>query len=148
MNPLVLFHLAATLILVGLIWTIQLVHYPLMSMVGPETFLAYHGAHSTQITLLVGPLMVAEALTALLLALSPPEGVSARACWLGLALVVLIWLSTMFLQVPAHNQLSQGFQVEAHRWLVRSNWVRTLAWTARGALWLYLVAPLFGKRAG
>jgi hypothetical protein len=146
MGFLVLGHLAVTLILVGLIWTIQLVHYPLMSMVGPEAFGSYHSAHSAQTTFLVGPLMVVELLTALFLALSPPEGVSTWVCWVGLCLVGMIWLSTMFLQVPMHNQLSQGFQVEAHFWLVRSNWVRTLAWTARGGLWLYLVAPLFSRR--
>ena len=146
MSLLVLGHLAVTLILVGLIWTIQVVHYPLMSMVGPEAFAAYHSAHSTQITFLVGPLMVAELLSALFLVLSPPAGVSAWACWLGLFLVGVVWLSTVLLQIPAHNQLSQGFQAEVHSWLVRSNWVRTVAWTARGALWLYLVASLFTKR--
>jgi hypothetical protein len=146
MIPLVLLHLAVTLVLVGLIWTIQVVHYPLMSMVGAEAFAAYHSAHSTQITFLVGPLMVAELLSALFLVLSPPTGVSAWACWLGLFLVGVVWVSTALLQVPAHNQLSLGFNAEVHAWLVRSNWVRTLAWTARGGLWLYLVAPLFSKR--
>jgi hypothetical protein len=141
MSLLVLVHLAATLILVGLIWTIQVVHYPLMSMVGSEAFASYHSAHSTQITLLVGPLMVVELLTAIALVSSPPEGVKTWACWLGLALVALIWFSTALLQVPAHNQLSQGFQADVHRWLVSSNWIRTLAWTARGALLLYLFLP-------
>lgn len=139
MGPLVWGHLAVTLVLVGLIWTIQLVHYPLMGMVGAESFPAYHAAHSARITLLVGPLMVAEALSALLLALHPPEGLSGRACWLGLGLVAVIWLSTALVQVPAHETLGRSFDAGVHAWLVRSNWVRTLAWSARGGLWLWWV---------
>jgi hypothetical protein len=53
---------------------------------------------------------------------------------LGLALVAVVWTSTALLQVPAHRKLAAGYHAGAHRRLVRTNWVRTAAWTARGAL--------------
>lgn len=57
-------HYAATWALIGLIWTIQLVHYPLFAQVGRHTFKAYHHRHTTQITWVVAPLMLMELITA------------------------------------------------------------------------------------
>ena len=51
---------ATTLPLVGLIWTIQLVHYPLFDGVGAEGFAAYERRHAAAITWLVAPLMLGE----------------------------------------------------------------------------------------
>ena len=33
-------HATSALLLVGLIWTVQVVHYPLMAAVGPDRFVA------------------------------------------------------------------------------------------------------------
>ena len=43
---LLLIHLAATWALVGLIWFVQLVHYPLFSAVAPERFATFEAEHS------------------------------------------------------------------------------------------------------
>ena len=48
----------------------------------------------------------------------------------------------MLLQVPQHRILEGGFDPAAHRFLVSSNWVRTIAWTARGVVALFLLARL------
>ena len=44
MMPLLVIHFAVTWALVGLIWTIQAVHYPLLKDVGHEGFIAYMSA--------------------------------------------------------------------------------------------------------
>ncbi len=136
-------HLAATLALVGLIWTIQLVHYPLMARVGPD-FVAYHSAHCSRIAWLVTPLMGLEALTSVLLLVQRPAGVSATWAWLGMGLVALIWISTALFSVPEHSRLQRGFDADAVARLVRTNWIRTVAWTARGALVLWIAARWVG----
>jgi len=59
--------------------------------------------------------------------------------WIGIALLLLIWLSTAVLQVPAHHRLGSGFDPATHRRLVLTNWVRTWAWSARGVLALLLL---------
>ena len=122
-------HYATTWALVGLIWTIQMVHYPLFAQVGPAHFVAYHRRHTREITLVFGPLMLAELVTAALLVL---EG--NRDPWLlaSLPLLALIWISTGFVQIPLHNTLTTGFDAHAHRRLVTTNWWRTAAWSARG----------------
>ena len=55
---------------------------------------------------------------------------------LGLVLVVVIWLSTALFQVPQHRRLESGFDEQAHRRLVNTNWIRIIAWTARSILTL------------
>jgi SAM-dependent methyltransferase len=135
-------NLAVTLCLVGLIWTIQVVHYPLFAEVGSAGFARYHALHSARITVLVGPLMVVEALLALGLLLEPGD----TPPWLGqvcAALVALAWLSTMVLSVPIHGALGTASETERAALvarLVATNWPRTLAWTLRGALLLLAVA--------
>ncbi|MFN8546781.1 MAG: hypothetical protein U0527_02105 [Candidatus Eisenbacteria bacterium] len=142
MSPLFALHCATTWALVGLIWTVQLVHYPLFDRVERARFSEFERDHSMRISRIAAPLMLFEAVSGAVLVLVAPTGLESARLWLsvGLALIVLIWLSTFLLQVPRHRELARGFDAEAHGALVRSNWIRTVAWTARGALlaWLAL----------
>ena len=133
----------ATIFMTGLIWFVQVVHYPLFARVGSTEFPAYSRAHQTLTTLVVGPPMLVEALTAALLVVVRPTGVSAALSWVGLALVAVIWLSTAALQVPSHAKLVQGFDPAIGSFLVQTNWIRTVAWTARGVLVLAMIAQAF-----
>lgn len=139
-HRILLINVATTVFMVGLIWVIQVVHYPLFDGIGTEGFTAYQQRHQSQITLVVAPVMLLELVSAMLLMVYPPPGV--RKSWLlaGIALVVLIWLSTAFIQVPCHERLVTRFDAETYRWLVHSNWIRTAAWTARGLLMLGCIA--------
>ena len=128
--------------MVGLIWFVQIVHYPLFARVGPDSFTAYSEAHSRLTTLVVGPAMLVELGTAVLLLLFHPPQLPGSVLWLGLALVAAIWLSTALLQVPRHEVLGLGFDALTHRGLVATNWIRTVAWSARGLLVLWMSARL------
>lgn len=125
--------------MVGVIWFVQIVHYPLMGLVGSSRFVAYSESHSRMTSYVVGPPMLAEAVTAALLLVSRPPEVSFLAALLGAGLVAAIWLSTALLQVPRHTALGAGFDSREHRALVATNWLRTLAWTARGALVMWMM---------
>ncbi len=98
MELLLLGHVGATLFMVGLIWFVQVVHYPLFGHVGGE----------------------------------------------GFVLLAVVWLSTALLQVPRHTTLGSGFDAAAHRFLVASNWLRTVCWSAHGLLVLWMVARSMG----
>jgi hypothetical protein len=139
MRLFLLAHLAATLFLTGLIWFVQVVHYPLFGAVGPESFPAYQAAHQVRTSWVVVVPMLLELGTGLWLLLNPPAG-TPRAGWaVGASLIAVIWLSTFLLQVPAHTRLLGGFEASTHALLVGSNWIRALAWTARSALLLWLL---------
>ncbi len=103
-------------------------------------FVAYHSAHCERIAWIVAPLMGLEALTSVVLLAVRPPTVSATWAWVGVALVGLIWLATALFSVPEHSRLQRSFDAAAIERLVRTNWIRTLAWTARGALVLWLAA--------
>ena len=59
MNYVLLANLSTTLFMVGVIWFVQVVHYPLFSRVGGEGFALYSKAHS-RLTTYVGPPMLVE----------------------------------------------------------------------------------------
>jgi hypothetical protein len=138
-------HFAATLSMVGLIWFVQIVHYPLFAYVGAEKFIAYEAAHARLTTWVVAPPMLTEAFTALILVWKQPEGVGVAAMWCGAVLLAVIWWSTVFLQVPQHTILASGFNTLAHETLVRSNWLRTAAWSARGVLVLWILTNMLHR---
>ena len=126
----------------GVIWTVQLVHYPLFAGVGTDGFTAYEASHKARITWIVLPAMLLELGTAVALVWRRPEIIPAWAVWLSLVLVGVVWLSTVLVQVPLHTKLSAGFDGETHTHLVATNWVRTVAWTLRAGLALWMTARL------
>jgi hypothetical protein len=113
---------------------VQVVHYPLFCSVGPEQFRSYEKAHSQSITWIVGPTMLIEAGTGLQLVFNAPDELSRSGLAIGALLILVIWLSTALIQMPCHKRLMSGFDAVVHRRLVLSNWIRTVAWTARGLI--------------
>ena len=135
-------HGVATWYMVGVIWFVQVVHYPLMKQVGVEGYGAYQVAHMRRTSWVVGPGMVVEAVTGVWLLYVEASVV----LWVGLGLLVLIWISTVLLQVPRHNLLLERFDVVHHRILVQTNWIRTVAWTVRGILIFWMLNGVEGAR--
>jgi len=134
MTGLTVLHAASTFIMLGVILVVQLVHYPLFRLVGTDTFATYQTKHMRRITWIVLPAMSVELLTAMALVVWQPPGLAAWQAWSGLALVGVIWASTGLLQVPLHQTLATDFDSAAHRNLVATNWIRTIAWTLRAGL--------------
>ncbi|TWT87924.1 hypothetical protein [Stieleria varia] len=135
-------HVMVTWYLVGLIWTVQVVHYNLFDRVGTDFFSRYEADHNRLITPIVGPAMLLELATAVVLLLHRPEGVPGWVLAFGLAMVLGIWLSTVFIQVPCHARLMNGFDESIYRQLVSTNWIRTVLWTSRGFLMGYFLMRL------
>ena len=152
MLPLALFvaHLAVTLVMTGVIWFVQVVHYPLFAAAADDgravRWPAYAGAHATRTTWVVAAPMLAELASGAALLRWRPAWCDARTAWLGAALLAVVWASTAALQVPRHDALRRAWDARAHRALVRSNWVRTAAWTARSALLLGALARGLAER--
>ena len=130
-------HLAVTWMLAGLIWVIQILAYPQFRRVGKADFVGYHFAHCMRTGLIVAPLLVIEAVTAAGLLY---QGHRESPFLFSVALIPVIWLSTALLQAPLHVKLMNGFSADTLRRLILTNWLRTLAWTARGVLVSYAFA--------
>ena len=130
---------ASTFYMTGLIWMVQVVHYPLFAKVGTEQYVPYQTSHQTLTTIVVGPPMLIELLTAALLLWLRPVAVPLWLVVVGLILLILIWISTACIQVPCHEKLTRGFDANVHARLVISNWIRTIGWTARGAIVIWML---------
>ncbi len=126
-------HVVSCALLTGLIWVIQLLHYPAFGLIQSEHFKTFHTFHSRKISYLVVPWMLLEFLTGVwLLKLSANQGFFR----LNLFLIVLVWMSTFFLSVPLHSKLAEGANPELVRRLVKTNWPRTFLWSGRLVLLL------------
>ncbi|MCE3011282.1 MAG: hypothetical protein LW875_11800 [Proteobacteria bacterium] len=113
-------HEFCTYALVGLIWVVQLVHYPLMKYVASEKWTEFHQAHTFWITPIAGPLMLGQLISA--------AGLFAQDPWLA-GFSGLHFLFTFGVSVPLHHQLSQEMKNDLIHKLVRTNWLRTVSWT-------------------
>lgn len=147
MSAVLFLHAAATWAMVGLIWFVQIVHYPLFATVArlaqnapeDEDFSLYAERHQQLTTLVVAPLMLGEAFSSVALFYVLDDGPVDPLLWTGVGLLFAIWLSTAIIQVPLHGQLAHAYEAHAQRRLVRSNWLRTFAWSARGVIALLLM---------
>ena len=127
----------------GLIWFVQVVHYPLFAAVPPEAFEKYERDHQSLTTLVVGPAMLLEAASAFFLFFHADFPSNAKTLFgVSLALLALVWLSTALLQMPYHTVLSSGYSLETIKKLVNTNWIRTFAWTLRFLIVILIAVQL------
>lgn len=124
----------------GLIWFVQVVHYPLFARVTGAGDREYAAEHQRRTAWVVIPFMLVEGAVAALLAITPPSGIPRAAAGAGLGLVMLVWASTAAVQMPLHGRLGrEGHVPAAVAALVRSNWPRTVLWTARALLAVWML---------
>lgn len=138
-NTLLILNAAATFFMTGLIWMVQAVHYPLFAQVGSASFIDYERQHAIRISFIVAPVMLLELVTAASLLAVRPRYIPAWAAVAGLALVMLLWLSTLLLQSPRHGRLAMGFDAAVLSSLIATNWIRTAGWTLRSALVAWMI---------
>jgi hypothetical protein len=133
-------HYSACSIMVGVIWYVQIVHYPLFHHIGLDAFVGYETLHRAKTTLVVAGPMLIEAFSAVMLLYARPAWMPAWSAWVGLGLVLVLWVATIFGSIPAHMKLSAGYHADVTNSLIAWNWIRTLAWTIRWAGLSYFMA--------
>lgn len=131
-----IFNLANTFLLIGLIWIIQIVHYPSFRFFDKKSFLPFHHFHTKSITKIVAPTMLLELGLGAFLAYQNLFSINFVVPFL---MVLGIWASTMFLQIPLHAKLADRLHEKDVEKLISSNWIRTILWTLKGAwlIWIF-----------
>ncbi|MGY6499444.1 MAG: hypothetical protein ACXIVQ_00895 [Acidimicrobiales bacterium] len=109
---------AATWGMVGVIWMVQLVQYPMLAGHPPETATAAMADHQRRISWVVGPLMAVEGVTALVLLVERPEIMGSVEAWAAATLLGIALLSTALVQVPLHSRLAEAHDIETAQRLV------------------------------
>jgi len=120
-------HALATAALAGLVWVVQLAVYPAFRTVGPTPqWPAYHRAHSSAMVRLTAlPWLVQGGCLAVLLVRQPSPLLILTG-----ALAATTVAVTVLLSVPLHARLGQAYDDATAVRLIRTNWLRTVAWTA------------------
>ncbi len=125
-NPLI-WRLAVDMGLVVLIWIVQLIVYPSFRYCDRQELVRWHGIYTGRISLLVVPLMLAQA------AIVAFQALSSGFLWdqtLSAVLVLGCWISTFGLSVPLHKRVAEGeIGDEVLEALIVTNWPRTVGWT-------------------
>jgi hypothetical protein len=130
---------AAVWYMVGFIWVMQVLHYPLFDRVGRDAFPRYETDHNRLFGLLVGPGVAVTLITIVALLITRPPQVTSAVIVLEIVLFAVIIVSTALWQAPQHGKLAKGFDQGAYDFLIRSNWIRTAAWSLFGLLDLWVI---------
>lgn len=148
-RPLVIAHVAATLFMVGLIWTIHVVHYPLFADVGASSYVDYQAAHVERIGIVLAFPWLLEGLTLLgVLALAVERRDLRIPALIGAIAMATVLVISGLWSAPAHGELADGFDAAVHDRLMTANLVRTLAWTVCGASALWVMARVWVRGTG
>lgn len=120
----------------GVAWFVQLVHYPLFAAVGRASFPPYQRDNIRRTAMLVIPVMAIESGACLSLLLAGRTAATV----IGAGLLLAIWAISVGLHLPQHMRLASAFDEGLHKRLLKLNWLRTLAWTTRLALAIWMAA--------
>ena len=143
-RPLVIAHVAATLFMVGLIWTIHVVHYPLFAEVGAENYVDYQSAHVERIGIVLAFPWLLEGLTLLgVMALAVERRELRVPALVGAVAMAVVLVISGVWSAPAHGELADGFDAAVHDRLMTANLVRTLAWSLCGASAVWVMARVW-----
>ena len=115
--------------MVGVIWVIQLVHYPSFHFIELKQYTTFQRFHMSRISYVVIPAMLTELFTLILIVISMDQIdtlVLASAI-----LLIFIWLITAVFFSGVHQKLTLGYDQTVVDKLVKLNWGRTLLWTLR-----------------
>lgn len=128
----------------GQIWLVQIVIYPLFAKVGEAEYTAYHGFYTSRIPLpIILPGFASFLLPAVLAFFGPavPGWMSAA----NIATGVIGLLVTVLLEIPRHNRLERdGKNNVTIAELIRFNWPRTASITAQAVVTFAMLVHVFG----
>jgi hypothetical protein len=133
---------AATLIMVGLIWFVQRVHYPLLAKFEVSQQREVGNEHQRRTSQVVALPMLIEGVSTLVLLVDRPEQVTLVLPWLGAFLLAISLGSTIFLSVPLHQKMVDQPSADIGVKLVATNWPRTISWSLRGVVCIAMCAQV------
>ena len=125
----------------GVILFVQVVHYPMFDSWDRERFREIERRHQRLTTFVVAPPMLVELFASFALLFVPIPGVPEYLPWAGIALVGIWAAVTAFVSIPLHGSLAaRGYDAGVHRKLVRTNWLRVVAWWLHAGVGIAMLA--------
>ena len=113
--------------MVGVIWVIQLLHYPSFHFINDQKYVDFQYFHMQRISFIVIPAMLVELASGLLLAYFFRSSLTI----ILLAFLLGIWGITFIFFTNLHQKLTTGYDRIIVDTLVKINWPRTALWSLR-----------------
>ena len=127
-------HFLSTSLMVGIIWVIQLLHYPAFHFIKENDYVEFQHFHMERISLIVVPVMVLELFSAFMMVYY----IQSNLLILCLIILLFIWLITFIFFTKLHQSLLGGYDKTIIDKLVRINWSRTILWSIRLIILVYI----------
>jgi len=145
MRWVVLVQLVVTILMVGMIWTVHVVHYELFPLVGPQFWDAYEHAHVDRIgKVLFGPWLI-EGLCVLVLLLAHPKRMRVLSL-VSAFLMLFILIDTAAFSAPTHGILLDHWDQQTYDKLMVVNLIRAWLWTAKGVVAVWMMVEVLRVR--
>ena len=127
-------HFLSTSLMVGIIWVIQLLHYPAFNFIKESDYVEFQHFHMQRISFIVVPVMILELFSAFMLVYY----LQSNLLTLCLIILLFIWLITFVFFTKLHQSLLDGYNKTVVDKLVKINWSRTILWSLRLIILIYI----------
>ena len=127
-------HFLSTSLMVGIIWVIQLLHYPTFHFIKESDYVEFQHFHMQRISFIVVPVMIIELLSGFMLVYY----IRSNLLILCLIILLVIWLITFVFFTKLHQSLLGGYDKIIVDKLVQINWSRTVLWSLRLIILIYI----------
>ena len=127
-------HFLSTSLMVGIIWVIQLLHYPTFHFIKQSDYVEFQHFHMQRISFIVVPVMIIELLSGFMLVYYFWSNLFI----LCLIILLFIWLITFVFFTKLHQSLLSGYDKIIVDKLVQINWSRTILWSLRLIILIYI----------
>ena len=134
MKYIFLVHLISNSVMIGVILITQLITYPSFLGIDKNEFVKFHNNYVRNISFVAVPAMTLELLTLVYMNMNINNLILMKS----LLVLIVIWLVTFIVIVPIHNNLSKRLEIEKIVSLIRYNWIRTVLWTSKFFIILYI----------
>jgi hypothetical protein len=141
-NTVVIANAVAAWVMVGVIWFVQVVHYPLLAVVPTDNAREVAVKHQARTSYVVMAPMTVEGVTTLWLMFDRPNAIAWWLAWAGGVCVAVALASTVLLSVPRHGRMATQPTDSIGRELVITNWPRTIAWTVHGLVCVAMLSRI------
>ncbi len=132
-------HCIATFIMVGVIWVIQLVHYPSFYFIEKKKYQSFQKFHMRNISYIVMPMMIIELFTGFILIVNFNNFKGYYNFNISLFFLLCTWAITGIIFTKLHNELLKGYDKLIIKKIIKWNWIRTIFWTFRLFLLSYII---------
>jgi len=137
-----LFNLTSTLLIAGVLWFVQLVHYPLFNEIPAKNMVNYGYYHIQKISGIINLLFIVDFTTIVFLLLLVNSDLSATLMIINIAIFGFIVILTRITFLPIHQKLSKNPNSFLISKLINLNWIRTLVWSLKVVFMLIIFVEI------